>query len=67
MALRGMAGRVRRQSANVTQNLKTGIAKIINGSDGPQEFFSGILLKGLLNLGTLKPLCALISRPINNI
>ncbi len=67
MALRGMAGRVRRQSVHVTQNLKTGIATINNGSGGPPEFFSGILLKGPLNLSTLKPFCALISRPMNNI
>ncbi len=38
-----------------------GIATINNGSDGHPEFFSGILLKGPLNIGTLKPLCALIS------
>ncbi len=46
---------------------QAGIATINNGSDGPPEFFSGILLKGPLNLGTIKPLCALISRPMNNI
>ena len=67
LAQRGMAGRVGRNSVHVTQNLKTGIATINNSSDGPPEFFSGILLKGPLNLGTVKPLCALISRPMNNI
>ena len=67
LAQRGMAGRVGRNSVHVTQNLKTGIATINNSSDGPPEFFSGIFLKGPLNLGTVKPLCALISRPMNNI
>ena len=67
LAQRGMAGRVGRNSVHVTQNLKKGIATINNSSDGPPEFFSGILLKGPLNLGTVKPLCALISRPMNNI
>jgi hypothetical protein len=44
-----MTGWVGRNSVHVTQNLKTGIATINNGSDGPLEFFSGILLKGPLN------------------
>ncbi len=62
-----MRGGRRTGPGNALNPKQAGIATINNGSDGPRELFSGILLKGLPNHGTPKPLCALISRPMNNI
>jgi hypothetical protein len=62
-----MRGGRRTGPGNALNPKQVGIATINNSSEGPPELFSGILLKGPPNLSKLKPLCALISRPMNNI